>query len=334
MQIDGLDRKILSEFDRNARRSLSEVSRKLKIGRERLDYRLRRLQDRGIVCGFKATVNPQKMGYQIYKTYLRLENNKRRSDQLIRTLRAHPYLSWLAVTDGSWDLLFCLYAREATHFYAMHTDILSSFNDIVLSFSSYTMTTVKMYQRGYLSEGQKSFVPLCGPQGHATLDEVDYAIVRSLLEDAWCTNHQLAENSGASVPTVAARLRQLEAEEIITGYRVDLDLQHLGLLFFKSQFYLRNYDKKLRSSFERYCDRHPYIICYSEQVGDCNIEIELHVPKYEDYAAVMEDIRSRFADFIRHYDTLMIRRGFYEWLPRAMEERAAQGIGLDNGRIG
>jgi DNA-binding Lrp family transcriptional regulator len=317
MHLDRLDKRILFEYDGNSRRPLSQIARALKISRERLEYRTKRLIESGIILGFGAAVNPNRLGYQLYKVFLRIRQRRSRAERLLAFLVDHPRAAWVTKSEGSWDVIFCLYAVNELEFHQMHMQLFSQFNDIVMSFNSCLMTTIKMYQRGYLTPNKHTLVfPLFGNREPERIDESSRILIRLLAENAWASNQELAERCDLTAKTVATKIADLEQRKIITGYRVNLDMDKLGLLFFKTRIYLESYDERLRRRFERYCDQHPHITCYSEQIGDCNIEIEMHVSRYDEYFAIIEDIRLRFENLVRNYDSLLLGRGVYHWIPR------------------
>ena len=60
------------------------------------------------------------------------------------------------------------------------------------------------------------------------LDATDAAILRCLQEDARASFRTIAKEVGVSVPTVSARLQNLEQLGIVRGYRAVLDPERLG----------------------------------------------------------------------------------------------------------
>lgn len=60
------------------------------------------------------------------------------------------------------------------------------------------------------------------------LDATDAAILRCLHEDARASFRAIAKEIGVSVPTVSARLKNLEDLGIVRGYRILLDADRLG----------------------------------------------------------------------------------------------------------
>ena len=61
------------------------------------------------------------------------------------------------------------------------------------------------------------------------LDDVSWRILVALQEDARLSYSELGRRVGLTPPAVGERVRRLEEAGIITGYRVELDLEKLGL---------------------------------------------------------------------------------------------------------
>lgn len=60
------------------------------------------------------------------------------------------------------------------------------------------------------------------------LNDTDFKILQSLLEDARFSSRQIAKNVGVSVGTVLSRIKKMEDEGLIKGYAVVLDHEKLG----------------------------------------------------------------------------------------------------------
>ena len=63
----------------------------------------------------------------------------------------------------------------------------------------------------------------------STLDRYDVAILRELQADARLTNTELASRIGLSAAPTWRRMKWLEDEGYITGYRAELDRRKIGL---------------------------------------------------------------------------------------------------------
>src|SRR5260221_8379312 len=62
-----------------------------------------------------------------------------------------------------------------------------------------------------------------------TLDAIDRRMLAELQEDARLTNVELADRVGLSASPCIRRLKRLEREGVIEGYRATLDRSKLGL---------------------------------------------------------------------------------------------------------
>ena len=63
----------------------------------------------------------------------------------------------------------------------------------------------------------------------AALDRYDIAILRELQQDARLSNTELAQRIGLSAAPTWRRVRALESQGYITGYRAEIDRRRIGL---------------------------------------------------------------------------------------------------------
>lgn len=317
--LDRLDRRVLFELDRNSRQSYSDLARLLKQGRDRVEYRAQRLVEEKVIRRFTTSVNLYRLGYTIFKTYLRLENDRPKVAAFVAYLRAHPRVYWIALTDGSWDLMVTVFAQHAQEFHEIHQSILSAFNEIVLNFGMYTLVDLQVYRKNYLvGKGQEYFeVGTRGPE--MQIDETDYSLLKLLSKDARQSFVELAERANVTPAIARYRVEQMEKYGLITGYRVEIDLERLGMLFFKTQLFLRSYDTELQDQLERWCRTNPHITYYIRQLGDCTIELEMEVFDYQQYYAIIEDIRVEFSRLVRNFQTVLVRKAYFNWVPQDLQ---------------
>ena len=63
--IDNIDREILSIVQRDARISNAEIARQVELAPSAVLERIRKLEDRGIIRGYSAFVEPKELGYRL-----------------------------------------------------------------------------------------------------------------------------------------------------------------------------------------------------------------------------------------------------------------------------
>jgi len=94
---------LLKEIANNARISLIELARKLHCSSQAAHYRLKQLQEKGIIQGFHAGININKLGYEHYKCDIWLkELSKRR--EIWKYIQENPYVTFINTSAGYADI--------------------------------------------------------------------------------------------------------------------------------------------------------------------------------------------------------------------------------------
>lgn len=324
-ELDLLDRRILFELDCNSRRSLSEIARKVRLGRDLVTYRIERLKDVGVLRSCSALINPYKLGLTVYKTYLKLEANKDRWNELVTLLDQHPSTTWLAECYGKWDMIWCVFAHSPKEVYDLQDAVFSDYRDIIPAYNVSTLVNWWWFPKKYLIGRTASelhgwafelpeFTFGTTPAQH-TLDRIEFGIVKLLSADARMSIRELAERLETTPAVVKYRLEKLESSSVIAGYRVDIDRSLLGMALFKVQVQPREYDAVKEMRFHMYCRNHPQISEYVQQLGDCKLEFIVEATDYAQFSAVMEELRAHHSDYVRSTDYVMVKRDYFHRTP-------------------
>ena len=68
---DNVDRALLAELQRDGRQSVAELARRVHMSNSAVAERIRRLEEAGVIAGYRAVVDPDRLGYGIL-AFLRL----------------------------------------------------------------------------------------------------------------------------------------------------------------------------------------------------------------------------------------------------------------------
>lgn len=312
-KLDAIDRKILYELDRNSRQSISTLAHKVRLGRDRITYRLDRLADRGVLQKCAALIDPYRLGYSFYKTYLRLDASASRRLALERDLLTHPRTYWLAECDGAWDMIWCILAADPIEFRGFQTEMLSKYGAAVVDFSISTNVEVNVFYKNYLLGRGSGGRRLGGTMAAEPLSELDRGLLALVANDARSELNSLAEQLDSTPATVRNHLQNLEERGIIAGYRVDLDLASIGMTFFKVQVFTKSFRLSEEEQLCRFCDNHPNITHHIRQVGRAMIELEVDALDYPHFNDIVRTVRETHGSFIRNTEAILIRREVYRW---------------------
>lgn len=348
ISLDAYDRRILFELDCDSRRSLSDVARRVRLGRDLVAHRLHRLHEQGVLRGCRAFINPYKLGYTIYKTYLKLEAIRDRWSQLLLFLNNNPATFWLAECYGTWDLVWGIAARTPKEAYDIQSKLFSDFSDVIVKYNVYTFVNNWWYPKKYLlgtSVGEiqgwnfkmPEFTVGTAPAQYA-LDETESGLLALLSRNARLSTTELADIIVTTPAIVKYRLEKLERSGVIAGYRTDIDRSLLGMTLFNVQVQPTNFVTAREEEFQAYCRAHPQIVEYIQQLGECKLELVIEAKDYTQFSAVIDELRDRFSHFIRGLDYLMVKRDLFHRTPRVVygdwsaSKSSAVNSGLETGK--
>lgn len=109
VKIDKLDLDIMSLIAKNSRMLFSELSLKLKVPRDTIKYRLKRLENKGVIVTYRpsAWAGTKSLGYSWYLVMLRFRQLDRKTKKLLMTyLGEHVSVAYIYEIMGQHDLGF------------------------------------------------------------------------------------------------------------------------------------------------------------------------------------------------------------------------------------
>src|SRR3989338_10003979 len=131
--LDELDRKVLYHWEINARQSAAQIAKKTTSNKDTVNFRMKRLVERGIVTSSITEINTAKLGYNNIKVYLQFQNfNKKVEKEFFDYLLSLPQIGWVVSCSGRWDALFCFWAKSSHEFYNEFVKILRKFSKYIL----------------------------------------------------------------------------------------------------------------------------------------------------------------------------------------------------------
>ncbi|MFH0737571.1 MAG: Lrp/AsnC family transcriptional regulator [Candidatus Micrarchaeota archaeon] len=311
-ELDKTDWRILYHLDRNSRMPLSTLSRKVGISKEALHYRIKRLREKGRISKFYTIINTAKFGYYFFKIYLQLQNMTQKTEkEMMDYLHAHPRYGWSCMSSGRWDMIVGAWAEDVV-------DLEESFlGDFLSMFSSYILakdvsTTEHNIQQNrkwlYKTDEEPISSDVGGKAEKLELDETDREILKIIANNARMSFTKIAELTKTSLTIVRHRIKRMEQQKVILSYRISFDLDRYGYEFCKSFVYLKGMNQKRINEFLEYCKYHSDILNMVTIYGSWDVELEFEVPNFESFHSHMKEIREKFGDIVKSYDSILIAR--------------------------
>ena len=311
IKLDKTDRKILAELDKNCRIPTTKLAKIVLKSRQTVEYRINQLVKKGIITSFNTSFNPHKMGYKIYKIYLKLRNIPEEKQKLFDYLKSSGIVYWMGECSGSWDLIFAVFSKNDYQFFELKNDIISQFNKIIVEEEGGILVDVMQYPKMYFTNKILPPVMFAGEIVHNELDELDYAILGEVVNNARIPINELAKKINSTPIIVRGRLKKLEKKGIIIQYRIGIDLNKLGLELYKAIILLDRYTKEDEIKLLEYLSNIPNIQYFIRNIWQ--IEPEIVVSSYQEYYRIIEDLKKEFPYVIRTVDFVLMITD--EWTP-------------------
>ncbi len=308
LKLDIRDRKILSELDLNARQPLSKIAKKLKISKQVVDYRINKLIENGVINGFYTVVNIHKIGYIAHRITLKLQNiTIEKEKEIIEYLKKYPSIGWVFSLNGRWDMSLTIYTQDIIEFGKKAREILYEYVKYISDKHISIVTELYHFKNNFLYPTKDlSEAYVGGKIENVILDEFDFKILKMLSLDARVPLVKIAKELEISPRTVNYRTKNLIKKGIIKSFRVNINTGILDYEHYKIFLYLQNLTEEKERQLIYYFKEHPNIIYCTKAVGIADIEFEMKVKSIEKFYEIMNDLRQRFPDIIKDYETLLI----------------------------
>jgi DNA-binding Lrp family transcriptional regulator len=312
MKVDLKDRRILYQLDLDSRQSLTQIGKKVGLKKDVVSYRIKRLQDAGIIKNFFTVIDAYKLGYIVFRFYLVFQYvTPEIRSKIIEYLVKDKHTWVVGSIIGRYDLAVVLWVKDINDFYRFWEKMLDMYGDYFAekTFSIYVQAFA--YRQSYLllDEYKKSDrldYEITGGGKTVEIDDLDYKLLNEIAVNARIPLIELAEKLGCSSQVVNYRLKNLMKSGVIQAFRVGIDISKLGLKHFKVDIHLKEHSQ--RKYIMSYIKSNPYLVFISTSAGVSDLELEFHLESSDKVDQIMEEISTKFPGIIRNYDYFMVSK--------------------------
>lgn len=300
------DLKLLYELDANYRKPYTQVGKKLRMSEQLVSYKVRSFAKAGIIAGQYPLIDYSRFGLLtfivFFKVHYRSEQNFRK---LIELLKEHENVMTVIECDGKYDLLVIFAAKNPSSFNKKLKHLLSR-NSELRDWMILTSVVEHHYFRDYLAgkEGGEDTV-VGGDREETTLDAFHKEILKALI-DGKKKVIDIAAALECTPKTVISRLKWLQQQNILRGYRLLLNTNALGistnLILVKSRHSTLEQEEELR----HFCRYNPSIVKFTKTFGEWDALLQVETKDRSEFRTIFLQLRERFDDIIADTDTFRI----------------------------
>lgn len=307
-QLGKKDKKILYHLDLDSRQTLSQLSKKVGLSKQVIDYRIKNLINKKIITQFYTVINISKLGYTHYKLYLKLQNtNIEKEKEIIDHWIKSKNSVWVASCRGRWDISISILAKDINELGNIITNFTNKYSNFILEKNILITQTSPVFTKTYLAEQKekKEFI-YTGKIENYELNKIERKILSTLSNNARIPILDLMEETKLTRDVINYRIKKLTKDNIISQYRVLIDPSKTGYLLHKIILRLKNLSQEKEKEFKHFVKQHPNGVQFLKLLGNWDIELEFETKNEEQLHQILLEIRNKFSDTIRDYDTLLI----------------------------
>ena len=316
--LDRLDRKILHELDLNARQSLSQIAKKLRLGSDLIEYRVQKYLDEGIISRFSPIISPGLLGVNICKTYIKHRMPKQSLANFLATIQKHPATYWLCEGYGAWDILFSFATPSSREFQKEQDKILSKYGKYIIDLTVTLPTEVFRFPKHYLVGKGKNVFRWKRSAPMQKIDSLEKNILEHLSDNCRINTSVLAKRLKTTPAIVSYRIEKMEKAGLILGYRTQFDYNAIEMMLFKVLLELRSFTPKTRKDILNYCQNEPHITCFIQQIANTQIEFEVEANDYQQFISIIENFKENFSSHLGRVEYMLIKKDHYHRIPSTM----------------
>jgi Lrp/AsnC family leucine-responsive transcriptional regulator len=113
-RVDQTDLQLLQELQENARLSLAELGRRIGLSPPSVADRLKRLEDDGVITGYRTEIDPRALGYDL-SAVLRVRPDGRQLPKIAQIARDTPEVVECQRVTGDDCYVMKLHVRDVHH---------------------------------------------------------------------------------------------------------------------------------------------------------------------------------------------------------------------------
>ena len=119
---------------------LVDISEKINLSPKVVAYRIKEMEKKKIIRGYKIFLNPQTIKFNTYKSFVHFKNiNEERKKEFINYCKNLPNIINMVTTFASWDMEMMFETQKDEEYYKIMDDIKEEFNDIIKFYESVLM---------------------------------------------------------------------------------------------------------------------------------------------------------------------------------------------------
>ncbi len=298
--LDKFDKKLLYELDKDSSISLKDLSKKIGRTKQFIHFRMKKLEENGIIEGYNAIVDMSKLGYFTFRLYFDFQNFiVDDEEKFVSFLKKDlPQVWTITRMHGKWDYAVFIGVNSIKEFHNVWDKIMLHYKEKIKTYNVSLYSPIFNFNRKiFLDKNQEVVQRRYGDGEKEDLDDFDIKLIHAYAVNVRQSYLELANKFKVSHEKIKERINKLEKKKVIVGYTIGLNLEKLGFQGYRVDLEL-NSTKKNEEIFD-YCLHHKFIYQINKSIGGADFEIEVIVRDLNHLTELIEEIKTKFRNVVK-----------------------------------
>ncbi|MFH1641488.1 MAG: AsnC family transcriptional regulator [Nanoarchaeota archaeon] len=303
VKLDVKDKKILEILSKNSRITISQLAREIRLSRDTVDYKIKRMQDLNVILQFYPVINFRKMKYMVFHVFINIdESDKKRQGEFMEVLKNHPNIYRVMEYSDQWDYEFVLISKTMEEFNQSIAQITYEFSDIILEKSKLVkmetyFSTLLPYKFHTKYKVEKAHI------NDIILDNKDIKILHHLSKNCRQSTYEISKKIQMSPDAIGLRIKKMYNSGIIEKFTILVNFTNLDFNWYTLVVRVKFFDRDSELKFREFIKYHEYIVRAVKTLGMWDLLIYVIADNSRIFHKTVKHIKTEFANIIRNYGT-------------------------------
>ncbi len=310
VKLDLLDRKIIYELDLNARQPASKIAKRLKVAKETVNFRIKRLLKNDVIKGFYAMIDTSLINRFFFKIFIKFkEIHPDRRKKILDFLASQPKMSQVLLLEGIYDVQLFFLAEENSDLMRFMESLNSFCGDEIQKKEILITYTLYRFNQKFIYDGKRSLTTSVSTKKKGyKLDNVRFSVLREISKDARISVLDIARNLRISSQLAQYHLKKLVKDKVIVSTHIAINYDLLNMQHYHLTFQVN--DHKILSQVIQFFNQKNKSIFATKMMGYYDGSAELIVKNNEELRKFVDELLAKFSEKITTLDIFLIYKEY------------------------
>lgn len=316
-KLDLYDKKILYELDINSKISFSKIGEKIKLPKETVNYRVKKLIKNKYINSLYPIINSSIFGYQYYMIFIKFSNFDDDTEKnLIDFLKNEQSCLSLRIIEGEFDLNFITMQKNAIEFHRFLNNLLNLIGEyvykkIVHRIINITRINSKLFYKGPTIRNKIHLLE----HKNVKLDKLDFKILTILSSNSRAKLVEIATKLKSEKSKILYRIKRMEENGVIASYNMSINLEKIQYFSILGCLSLKN--SSFIPGIIEFFDKYSICVNCSEIIGEYDLALEIYIKSPNELRNLIKKFKTQFLNHIIELKVFTTYKEYnFDWFPK------------------